>query len=265
MVANWEYSYNGLTFGGATKYGIIEVDGLTEPPDIREDSNISPGRHGGFIFADRYDFRRITITADLVDSATFETSLDALKAAFVAQGSPLPLIFKRPGMSGSGQMRINCKPIKVSLPLDKNFQLGYGAWAAQLVAEDPRIYDDSLSTSTVNPNSTLAGQTNAGNIPTVFENVRFNGPGTTFTFRINGDAVNQLKLLTTLTGGQYIDVNFKDRTLTRDNGSNQYGVLDAANSKWWELPVGSTTLQNIIASGSTGASTMVATWRSAWV
>ena len=141
VLANWEYSYNGLTFGGNSKYGVISVDGLASSPDVREDIGTMPIKHGGWSYLDRYDARTVTIEGDLNDNATFEASLDAIKLAFYAQANPLPLAFKRPGMSGGGTRTLNCKPEKFTVKIDFDYQLGYAQWIVQLHADDPFLYD----------------------------------------------------------------------------------------------------------------------------
>lgn len=266
VLANWEYLYNGLTLGGATKYGILNVEGLAESPDVREDTGYVPGRHGGWSFLDRYNRRTITITGDLTDNSTFETSLTDLKTAFIAQSSALPLSFKRPNMAGSGIMRINCKPERLSIPINLSFGINYGQWVAQLVADDPFIYDDTATVTTITgATGGTSAVNNVGNFPSFFDNVRVTGPGTNFTIRINADAVNAVVINTTLTGGQYMDVNFKNRTIVKNDGTNLYGAFQQASSLWWPLPVGSTTIQAIVGSGGSGATQFAITWRPAWV
>lgn len=263
---NWEYSYNGLTFGGATKYGILGVEGLTSPPDARIDVNTIPGRHGSVSYLDRYESRTVIITGDLSDATTFEASLDTLKAAFIAQSVALPLAFKRPGMAGSGQLRVYAKPEKLSLPLDFNYQLGYSQWVAQLFCDDPIIYDDTATVTTITgATGGTASLNNVGNIPTYFDNVRITGPGTNFTFRINADTTNDVILNTTLTGGQYMDVDFRNRTIVKSDGTSLYSAFQLSTSLWWYLPVGSTTVQALVGSGGSGATSFAITWRSAWV
>jgi hypothetical protein len=266
MVADWEYSYNGYTFGGAQNARIIEVLGLTAMPSIREDLSDKVGGHGGFAYMDRFEMRRVTMTGDVVTSsmATLETERNLMMAAFGPKSAVMPLIFKRPGLPGSGQHRLYCKPSRAELPLGLSYSLSQGFWAIQFVAEDPLIYDDSES-SVVTPVTTPSGIANAGNMPTNFHSVLVTGPGTTFTLRQSVDTTKALKINTTLTGAQSMTINFIDRTIIRNDAASLYGSIDASTG-WWEIPAAATTnVQLVIGSGSTGATQATWKWRSAWL
>jgi hypothetical protein len=267
MANNWEYVYNGLTVGGATPYGITLVDGFSDMADIRADISDKVGRHGGFTFMDRYGVRRVVLQGDMTAAtqAAFEGQVTSLKTAFAAQASPLPLVFKRPGLGGSGQHRLYCKPSKLAIPFTTDFAIGYSPWAAELVAEDPFFYDDTATTPTITgATGGTASMTNSGNVPLLFENVRVTGPGTTFTIRINADPVNAVVIAHTLGAGAYIDVDFQDRTVIDNTGTSQYGKVTQASTKWWELPVGTTTVQFIVGSGGSAATNAAFTFRNAW-
>lgn len=263
MVADWGYTYNGLTFGEATKYGIIATTGISEPPDLREDEADRVGSDGGFLYSDQYNVRRIVITADVADTpgTNFEATIEALKDAFLPQVTAIPLVFKRPGLV---QQRIYCKPSKLSLPMDTAFNLGYGQWSVMLAADDPLIYADTAGTITALAPAGTQAVSNAGSKSTRFETMTITGPGTNFTIKDNASSTKLLKLNTTLTGGQSITVDWKKRTIVKQDGTNLYSTLDPT-SLWWPLFPGSTTVIFTVGSGSTGATKLDATWRSAWI
>lgn len=267
MVANWEYSYNGLTFGGATVYGVNETTGIRQNPDVRQDINDRVGRHGSYSYTQLYDKRMVTIAGDMTAStaALMESQIDAMKLAFAAQLDPLPLVFKRPGMAGSGQQRLLAKPLKVDVPLDTAYSILYGTWAVQFLCDDPIIYDDSVNTTTITNTAGTGSLNNVGITPILFENVRITGPGTDFTVRINGSTTNQIVINDTLTAGNYLDVDFQDRTIFNNASSSRYFKLNQASSKWWELPVGTTTVQFVTGSGATVATKIDITWRPGWL
>src|SRR5580765_455983 len=267
MVANWEFSFNGLTFGGATAYGVTDTSGFSDMAEIRADLSDKVGRHGGFTYMDRYSMRRVTITGDMAAAAqaTFEGQVTALKTAFAAIANPLPLVFKRPGLGGSGQHRLYCKPSKLVVPYGLDYAIAYSGWAVELVAEDPFFYDDTATTPTITgATGGTAAMANNGNVPLLFENVRITGPGTTFTIRISADPNNALVIAHTLGAGGFLDVDFQDRTVVDNTGTSQYGKITQASSKWWELPVGSTTVQTIVGSGGTASTKFDFTFRNAW-
>src|SRR3954447_3752576 len=127
MVANWEYSFNGLTFGAAQAIAVKEATGF-DMADIRADVSDKVGRHGGFTYMDRYAVRRVTVGGDMAAATqtAFEALVTSLKAAMAAQANPLPLVFKRPGLPGSGQHRLYCKPSKLAIPYGIEYQIAYG-------------------------------------------------------------------------------------------------------------------------------------------
>lgn len=266
MVADWEYSYNGFTFGGAQLSQVFEVLGLTEMPAIREDLSDKVGGHGGFSFMDRLSMRRVTFSGDVVATtmAALEAERNTMQTAFGPQAAVLPLVFKRPGLPGSGQHRIYAKPSRLALPLNLGYSLAYGQWSVQFLAEDPLIYDDAES-SVVTPVTTPSGIANAGNIASNFHSVKVDGPGTTFTLRQSVDTTKKLIINTTLAGGEFFTVNFLDRTIIDNTSASLYGSVDPT-SVWWDIPAAATTnVQLIVGSGSTGATQATWKWRSAWL
>ena len=264
MANDWEYVYDGLTFGGDTAYGVTEVLGLTEPPNLREDLSDRVAEHGGFSYIDLYEMRRISISGDIVGTSMsdFETKVQTLKEKFYPQSSPQPLVFKRPGLV---QQRVYCKPSRFSLPMAVQYQLGYGDWSVQLLAEDPRIYADTLSTLTQSGASASGVVNNAGDFPIYFEKVRLSGPYTNITFRNSADTSQKIQIAATIASGtgNYIDVDFKRRTLTKHDGTNMYGSL-TSDSKWFAIQPGNTTVQ-LVTTGGSGTTQFIAEWRSGWM
>jgi len=263
MVANWEYSYNGLTFGGSNAIGVTQVDGL-DPPDYREDVSTRMGAHGGYVFAAYLDTRRIVFDGDFLGTDINNTfsNLNTLRTAFVPQPSgDLPLVFQQPGFV---QQRIFCKPTRVAFPLDVGNPVGLFQWHVELLAADPLIYADTLATATLAANTT-GSALNSGIMPTYFESATITGPGTTFTIKDNADATKTIKINTTLTGGQSMVVDFQDRTIFRNDLTNLYGSLDTTSQWWYLAPNATTTVNFQVASGSTGATQCVLNWRSAWL
>ena len=259
MVANWEYSYNGLTFGGAQAVGVLSVEGL-DPPDTREDISTRMGAHGGYVYSQFLDTRRVIFEGDIQDSSTMFTTLDTLKAALVPQTADLPLVFLFPGLV---QRRIYCIPSRLSFPVDRDLGIGNANWHAEFVAADPLIYADTLASATLAANTT-GNALNSGIMPAYFESAVITGPGTTFTIKDNAIPAKTIKINTTLTGGQSITVDFRARTVTRNDATNLYSSLDTT-SQWWSLAPNFTTVVNFtVASGNTGATQLVLGWRSAW-
>jgi len=261
MVADWEYSYNGLTFGAAQSVGVMSATGL-EPPDYREDISVRMGEHGGYVFAQYVDPRRVIFELDLISAGGTDafTLYHTMKAAFVPQSANLPLVFKWPGQV---QRRINCVPSRIAFPIDRDMQIGNARSHVELIAGDPRIYADTASTAAITTSGATIVANNAGDAPTLFNNAVITGPGTTFTIRDNADAARTVVVNTTLTAGQTMTINFIDRTIVKSDGSSLYPSL-AITSQWWALNPGNTTVLFTVGSGATGATRLDMTWRSAW-
>lgn len=142
-----------------------------------------------------------------------------------------------------------------------------GGFAKQMLlgftAADPRIYSQSEYASsgilTGSPGS-LENQGTAESWPIL----RINGPGTNPTVTAHGDS---LALLTTLTAGQYIDIDTRPgrRTVTKSDGSDLYSAVSFLTSTWWGLLPGINSVSIAWGSGNTAASTLVVTWRDTWL
>jgi hypothetical protein len=279
MVANeWEFSFNGLSFGGALDIGIRNVDGLN-PPESRADITTKQGDHGSFIFAEFLTERHVTIEGDIVGTpgTDFAGKVNSWRSAFQPQDSPIPLSFKLPG---EGAKRIYCVPARRDLPVDFGYNIGNGSWAVELLAEDPRIYDDtedSLSTNVASASGVdfdidfdfnfgggTGGQVSCANdgIIATYPVVRFTGPCTDPMAR-NITTGLDLKLVTTIASGDYIDVDFLARTIMLNDVASRYNVLDST-SEFWGLQPGANTVQ-FIASTTDSNTLMTVMWRSAWI
>src|SRR5262252_2717624 len=120
---NWEFYYNGLTFGGFQAIQLSTVEGLN-PPDIRVDAEDKMEDHGGFVFANFLSTRTVTFTGDLagdVDSGEFEILMTNLRKAFAPQSDGLPLSYRL----GIDDVRfINAKPTRVFYNVDPIFSTG---------------------------------------------------------------------------------------------------------------------------------------------
>jgi hypothetical protein len=142
-LADWEWGYNGLTFGGAQVIGVVDVTGV-DPPDIKTDETEKTGAAGGSYFGQFYFMRHVIISGDIMQvGGTFETNINTLRNTFAARTNDLPLTFQLPGVN---RRRINCRPKRLNIPMSGQYDIGYALWAVELVAADPAIYDDTTST-----------------------------------------------------------------------------------------------------------------------
>lgn len=247
-MANWEYEYRDLTFGGAQDIGIESVEGL-ETPMSKLDEIQRAKDHGSWDYADYLEARKITFTGDIVgtDATDFEGKVNELRAALLPAESALPLILNIPG---DVVKRIYCKPIRRKLTTDRNYSNFYGKWAAEFIAGDPRIYADV--------ESELIGAGTAENAgifatpPVVVITGSSTNPKITNT--TTGEFI---EITTTVASGEDLVIDFANKTIYNDTDS-AYAAM-TATSTWWDLDPG----DNVIA--FTGGGTLVMNWRSSWV
>ena len=155
-----------------------------------------------------------------------------------------------------------------------------------LVAADPRIYSQAVNTQTGTAIVQLGAAfdwvfdvnfgggtgairelavSNAGNFPTP-PVVRIEGPISNPVIA-NSQTGEQLSLTAngglSLAAGQWVDVDMLARTVTRNDGTNEYDKVAFPGSTWWYLNAGSTII-TLNGAGSTGSTKLTATWRDAW-
>lgn len=144
---DWEYSYNGLTFGGATTYGVLRVEGLG-PPNTKDDIKQKVTTHGAFVFGNYYEERRIVIDGDILsDPASLQAAVDTWRTTFTPSAIDLPLLCKKPGVV---TRRFNCKVMRRRIIEDDLYELGIARWTLEFVAGDPAIYTEDGNTKLFN-------------------------------------------------------------------------------------------------------------------
>lgn len=248
ILADEEYEFNGLVIGGGTDYAITLVEGLDEAV-VREEALDKAADHGSFVYAQFLEPRRITLQGEIMAHtvANLATMTDALKRAFSALENPLPLGYKH---SGEVQKRVNCHPIRRAMPRTVEASLGYAVFTVQLLAGDPRLYDESESTITADGDAENEGSFPSPPIVTITGaavNPRITNTRTGLFVQINE----------TLVGGDSLVIDFAERTVEK-NGVSIYHSFDPS-SRWWQLEPGSNDIEF---TGITGTKELA--WRSAW-
>lgn len=156
------------------------------------------------------------------------------------------------------------QPIRIKGQWNKEFLLA-------LIAADPRIYAttaSSLTTVAYNANHTA---TNDGSEFAPPQSLRIFGPssGTATSPQItrtwNGQVVYTKLTGLTLGVGEYVDVDFINKTVTKNTGANLYAYYDWTVSSWWALGPGSNTVRLDWTSGTTTGTTFSLNWRHTWL
>jgi hypothetical protein len=151
-LSNWEFQYNGLTFGAGTAYGLISVKGLGDLATVRAQDTPFPRDDGEFTGLDVLGGRDIELDM-WVNSSTLSpfAASTALGAAFYRQANTnLPLWFQVPGAPVLCSM---CRPRLKPEVWDADYAAGARlATNMTLHANDPRIYGAGVQSSvTVGP------------------------------------------------------------------------------------------------------------------
>lgn len=291
-IANYQYSYNGLTFGDGTVLMVDHAEGF-EGFEVRTSDSDQPRNDGAIRGLDYVAPRTVAFTLSLAETTdtAFEADWVLLRGVINPQRSvDYPLYFKRPGQV---ERYINCRPIqlvRVQEYLSFN-QVGHPPLVFR--AADPRIYaSDSQQTSVTVFAGTAGGMdwpitdwpldyTGATqNLGLAINNgsadayplIRFYGPtvgtctGVTLTNLTNGDV---LAVSTTVSSGQVLSADMTaavtgaNTQIISLSGSNRYGSWTAPRSAF-RLSPGS----NVLKFQVTGTSTdMIANlmWNDTWL
>lgn len=146
-----------------------------------------------------------------------------------------------------------------------------GAWVKEgffgLLAADPFIYSTTQHSQVLSTSGTTIE--NQGNAAAPPEALTITGPGTGFKLMfLSYPAGSQDFYLDglTLAGGQSATVNWLNRTILRNDGTNLYEELALPpNGNWNFLNPGNNSMDISIDSGSTGATVFTLYWRDAWL
>ena len=259
-----------------------EVTG-TDAPDLTESAeNIvqeDGGIHGDFF----YNRRPIVLNGLLlnpVDAIDRNVKMEKVSGASDAMRADAIL---RWTPSGGEKRRVSVRR--------QNGPRFTGAWQKEfmvgLVAEDPRIYSDTLYQQSLA--ATVGGAPSGRTFPETFPisygggtpagQVFIENQGNTVTYpvltiygpgnipAITNFTTNQgLYLNTTLAASQFItiDTNPIRRQILFNGNTSVYSTLDFAQSSWWGLEPGTNDIRFSYGSFSTGASLGIE-WRNAWV
>lgn len=152
------------------------------------------------------------------------------------------------------------QPLRITGAFNKTFQAG-------LVAADPRIYASAIQEVRMN----------VGVVTTVRNNGSIRTPPTATIFGPTSLTMTGIELHNHSTGeffvfapayalapGQYIVIDFVNKTVTRESGLNIYDQVTFASTVWWQLEP-SDNLIELHGTGTTTAANCVLRWQDAWV
>jgi hypothetical protein len=268
VLNDYQILYNGVTMGQGTPFRLNKIEGLRELPLLRTSDYAKLKHHGAFSGIDVLEGRTVTFTMTIVGAgmSDFETQLAAFESAAIPLlTTSLPLSYKLPNQTQRQILARTRRRTEVILPSYTKAFIGAGAGMApanvasplawELFCGDPRIYDDTLTTTAITTTATI---TNAGN----FESrpVITVTPGSSpITITNAGDSSHFIKLATSSIGSipNPCVIDLLARTVVDGSGANRFDLIDPT-TQWFVLAPGANA---ITISGGTAS----VAWRSAWL
>lgn len=288
-MADWEWTYNGLTFGGDNDplFDVAAVDGLMSMPDVNSSSVKRAGADGNEIgpqFADK----RVGVfeiehgKGDSTDS-TLVAAYDQLMAAFKPRSADSVLTF---GMPGHATRRLMCRPTKVDAPMSWEWVSGYAKFSVELSAMDQVHWmSDAEHQAFATPESPATGRVypllyprtygalgaggvfdvfNDGNMEATWKAIIY-GPCENPKLTLYGGSSSPYVELAplSLAAGDFVVLDSRRQTILLNGSASRYQVF-APGSTWFDLPSGDSDLKFSCASSSAGVSASL-TWRDTWI
>lgn len=238
-------------------YALTATTGLETPP-VRFASFALAGANGGrfvsaFYAPRRFSLQGMVIGADVDD---FLQKRDLLIAAFAGGQAEQELVITR---SDGLALRIVAAmttldmPPQAGVPTAAAFRVEFEAANPFFESAIALTYALALATgggAKVPPDTMPAAIAfGSGGAVSVFNDgsapaqpaVRINGPITNPALR-NGDSDEELSFAIDLADGEYLDLDFRNKTVTDETGRNRY---DTKGGEWWELEPGVTPVRLI--------------------
>ena len=272
-------SFNGLSWGPLTKYHVSAVSGLDDLPPIRTFDAPRPGDQGEFRGTDLLAARTIVLEVLMLgdNNADYYALAEALRTTFLLNVAELPLLF----FNSTRLVNVRCR--RRSIPYDAGRLMRTGSAAIELLASDPRIYDANvanLSTGmaqsgggmTFNATFNLAfGTSGSGGLIQVTNAGTFavrpiltvTGPVDTPILQ-NVTAGKKLRFNLSLASTDTLIVDLDARTVLLNGTASRRSSL-SADSQWWEIAPGTSTLSYTNAGAFQAASTLTFPFSSAWI
>lgn len=260
-----QYEFRDLLLGSETPYVVEEVTGLFDLPAMDAEDEDRQDQHGFFPGVLLSAGRTIDISFRAMGNNPDETfeMLELLMSTFKQTRDEEPLVYERPGW---GKRRVYGRVYRRAFP--SNYELAHGLLdgAVQLKCADPRHYsnDEEEHVWTIADGSSSAQRTmyNDGHEETV-PYIALGGPFTDPIIQNQTNGNLQVKLDIQTSTNDVLIVDFKRRTVIRNN-TDVTGSVIRPDSRWWELLPGGNTIQ-ISRSNTVGTGEVNFRYRHAWM
>jgi hypothetical protein len=284
-LANYSFQFgdsNPFIFGAGTPWQIISEEGLAGLPPIRSQDSDRGYNDGSYSGRDFYSGRQITLTIHTFASVgvSAQENFATLQTALLPQQQgTTPLYFQ---LSASDTTKvINARVRSRTTPIDPEYTFGYIRSQITLFCPDPRYFDTTVQTLTLNPepfsgraydrtyslsygagsNTNTGTITNAGRV-TTYPLITINGPATLPT--VGNQTTNQsLTINYTLAVGDKLEIDLDAKQITL-NGSAARNLL-ANGSQWFGCAAGNSTIYFNASYTTIGTTTITATYQNAYI
>ena len=291
-MVDYKATYQGLTMELDTDFEIVSIEGLMAR-DVEITTPDLPRYHGGLVGSSYHAPRPLILTVNVFGaplSAALTANRRTLLKAFQPQvDTESPFVLTLPGETAK---RIDCRPLRAASLLDADSELGVAQFLIELIASDPAIYEDSLSSDSLSPFAPSAGLSYPVTYPKAY-GAGGSGAGTVVvnagdwetwpTLKISGPTSGTLTdpIIENVTTGKKVELNANGgvsitvgqqliiethpalRSIKFSTGASRYGKLSDA-SEFWLLEPGNNELR-FRASGTTTGATCGVEHRSAWI
>ena len=282
-MATWDWSLDGVPFGGTTEINVASVEGWLDLPDVRIGDTPLAGQHGlsmGEDFAGGRTIRFVleTVGADADAAAAIVEAFRAKLVLVAGDDGDIPLVGTTPGYPA---MRTLVRPRRRHNPLIWDSSIGAIRTMIEFAAADPRLYADTASSDSTGLATASGGLVFSAVAPFVFGSA-----GTPNTLECTNDGTFPAPWVATFTGplvapellhvpsgkritlsgatlaaGETLIVDSIEHTILLGGTASRYSWL-AATSEWFDLDPGSNDVQFL---GASGSGTVTIDWRSTWL
>lgn len=279
-----KYKYKDLFINDENSYYFLtEVDGLGSSPGIRDTRENRASEDGQYDYGQYLSGRLVTFKGNILAPTTDlrRSARDVLKNNFLSDGTYNWLKWQE---SGEEAKQVYCKVYS----LDINDSVGQGPYirgfTINFLAIDPRIYSQTEQVITINIPSSVGGRgypskdypkdygtaqiggratiNNAGKkeCPPM---VKMYGPLTNPKIKNNTDDYKEIKVNIVVASGDYLEIDFEDKTIMLNGNTSRYGHADDDN-QWWKILSGNNDIEFRDGGGNINAYAQII-FRSAWI
>lgn len=278
-MAEWDWTYAGVAFGGATGIDVNRVDGWLDLPDVRTADAPRSRANGYYAGLDLAGVRTIRFEIEVIapDSTAAWALIAPLQNVTVVQAAEQALVGQTPGLPA---IRALCRPRRRNTPIEWDRTIGAIRMDLEFQTTNPLLLADTASSAVSALALATTGLTFSAAAPFVFGSVTGNTIAATNAGNYDADwtatftgplvapelvhvATGKRISLTgaNLAAGETLIVDSASRTVKLNGTASRYSWL-STTSQWFTLAPGSNAVTFL---GASGAGNVTLSWRSAWM